>query len=846
MPAITKNKATIFSWLSRLSIRWRLIFVCTLLVVVPGSITGFLIDTQLLNEAKKGEINKLRLLAIDWQTTVDVYLQQRDRVLKREQALTAQRLKSIALGVTQTLKLSALPQANLIKEIASIQIGRSGHVFILNRQQQFILSKDGRQNGSAFQNVVDIPDQESIQTWLNNAWRLAPNDTIGTSFTWIFSPDEKNPALVEAAYDKERDWLIVAVSYATDYRSLDLERTLKDEVKSKIANQVIGNNGYTWVINSQGEYIVSKNHLRDGESILNTQDSQGNYFVKEIIDQARRLNMGETRVIDYPWKDVGQSKTYPKIAVYAYVPDWDWIIGSSMDQTEYLKVNDAFRQNLLAISFIAFGLSLGVVYLSALSLSRSISVLDRAAQKAAHGDLTIQLNPDKMTGGIEIKTLAQSFAIMVDNIRHKIVQIDQTNQQLHQENQIRKNAEKALLIQKAGVERIVEERTLALVKAKDELNTALQTSKEETNKIKAILHSIGDGVFVLDQDRRITLVNPITEQVSGYSKEELQGQIYSEKLHFYYEGGTKINSTFIDNVYSYGQLQTMSNHTVLVTKQGHQISVADSAAPIKNQNKEVIGCVVVFRDATQERQINRMKDEFISLASHQLRTPLAGMRWSTERLLTEPDLGALGDEQKEILLDIYSACKRLVEIVNGLLNISRIESGRLIIEPEKSSLEKIIQEVIKTLKLKITTKKISLNLHISPNLPELFIDPQLIRQAYLNLINNAIKYSPPNGVIEIRVYLNHERVFNEIEDHGIGIPEHNQSHLFEKFYRADNATSTDGTGLGLYLVKKIIDSSGGTIHFTSLENQGSIFCFTLPRSGSIRHKGEVTLTEPQI
>jgi len=339
------------------------------------------------------------------------------------------------------------------------------------------------------------------------------------------------------------------------------------------------------------------------------------------------------------------------------------------------------------------------------------------------------------------------------------------------------------------------------------------------------------------------VVNHATIELSGFTQDELLHTVYNEHLKFVFEKNAEENHSFIDKVYNEGELTYMANHTLLTRKDGASLSVADSAAPLKDAQGKVIGCVMVFRDVTRERDVERMKDEFISIASHQLRTPLTALRWMTE-IIEQPATGPLNEDQAGLVKDMRGSTKRLITLVNDLLNITRIESGRMTVEPVPTILPELIQNVLSDLQAKLAQKSQQGVIEISDSLPTVVIDPKLIRQVYLNLIANASNYSPNSSRITISVREENGEIISEIIDTGLGIPESQQPRIFQKFFRADNAAmaNSDGTGLGLYLAKMAVEASGGQIGFKSTEGVGTTFTFSLPLAGSIAQKGEVSLS----
>lgn len=359
----------------------------------------------------------------------------------------------------------------------------------------------------------------------------------------------------------------------------------------------------------------------------------------------------------------------------------------------------------------------------------------------------------------------------------------------------------------------------------------------ERNKIETIVEGIGDGVFVVDADRKIVLFNRMTEHLSGFSKKEALGKKFDKVLNFLSEETGKKNDQFIEKVFKTGKMQSMSNHTVIVQKNGQRVSVADSAAPIKNKDGKVVAVVVVFRDVSQERAVDQAKTEFVSLASHQLRTPLTAIKWNTE-LLLDPS-SKLKKEQLETIQDIASSNERMVELVNSLLNVSRIDLGTFSIEPKDCHLEEVANSILDELKGNIRNKKLKVSTSYDKELPALKADPNLLRIILQNLLSNAVKYTPAKGKVELSISKDTRNVTVKIKDSGIGIPKAQQSKVFSKLFRADNALQeeVDGTGLGLYLVKSILEEVGGSIQFESTEGKGTTFTIKLPRKGMKAKKG---------
>ncbi|KKP82166.1 MAG: Multi-sensor signal transduction histidine kinase [Candidatus Moranbacteria bacterium GW2011_GWF2_35_54] len=367
----------------------------------------------------------------------------------------------------------------------------------------------------------------------------------------------------------------------------------------------------------------------------------------------------------------------------------------------------------------------------------------------------------------------------------------------------------------------------------------------DKNKTESILKSIGDGVFVVDTNFEITMFNKTSESITGFSAHEALGRKYYEIVQFFSDSDeTKKNDSFIIEAIGTGKIQEMPPHTLLINKFGQKIPVADSASPIKDEHGKVIGCVVVFRDIAHEYEIDKAKTEFVSLASHQLRTPLSSINWYAEMLLAG-DAGKVNANQKSYLKEIYYGNQRMIELVNSLLNVSRLEMGTFLVEPKQTDILKMADEVIKELTPRSLEKEIKIKNNYDKTLPEINVDPKLMRIIFQNLLSNSIKYTQPKGKIELKIGYDEKNLNIEVTDNGMGIPESQKANIFSKFFRADNVRQTDaeGTGLGLYLLKSIIDHSEGKISFTSTEGQGTTFFISIPLTGMKAKKGTKEINE---
>ncbi len=347
---------------------------------------------------------------------------------------------------------------------------------------------------------------------------------------------------------------------------------------------------------------------------------------------------------------------------------------------------------------------------------------------------------------------------------------------------------------------------------------------------EALFSSLGDGAISTDEFGKITRVNPAAQALLGYSAKELLGSWFPERIAVVSLDGKPVN--LIDRPITKAFLmgKPVTEKMYYIRKDGHKIPVSVNASPIVIQGKPW-GAIEIFRDITFEQEVDRMKSEFISLASHQLRTPLSAIK-TYAHMLVDGYLGEVNEGQKKSLNTIVHSSNRMNELINTLLNITRIESGTIDITLQALRLDVVLQEVLNELSFLAATKKIDLQLSTAgKGSLNLKTDALIIKEVFANLISNAIKYTPDEGEVDIIVTPRGQDILVEVRDSGWGIPKHAHDQVFSKFFRAQNIVKreTTGTGLGLYLVRGLLELLGGDVWFTSSESKGTSFFCTLPR-----------------
>jgi len=373
--------------------------------------------------------------------------------------------------------------------------------------------------------------------------------------------------------------------------------------------------------------------------------------------------------------------------------------------------------------------------------------------------------------------------------------------------------------------------------AKVNLESALKTVyierdlvREQKNKLEAILNSIGDAVFAVDKGKKVIIFNSAAEKITGFKCKDVKNHLYSDYIKFIDEITKNEKNEFINAALG-GEKIISGDHMVLVAKDKNLVSIDQTVAPIKNSSGEIIGCIVVFRDVTAKREVERMRSDFISIASHQLRTPLSGMKWFLEILLNG-DVGKLNSKQFGIIEETYADNQDMIDLVNKMLDMSRIESNRIAVSFERANLADTVKKIIEEARPALKQKGQKLYFTgLKNSALEINADKVLIKNILSNLINNASRYTAVGGEIKVKISQKGKNLLLfSVKDNGIGIPKKEQYRIFKKFFRAANAVEFEakGTGLGLYIVKSILDIMGGKIWFKSEQNKGTEFLFTLP------------------
>ncbi len=544
-------------------------------------------------------------------------------------------------------------------------------------------------------------------------------------------------------------------------------------------------------------------------------------YVKKNGYSGLRNFLGESAIIeakDYRGVDV--------IGTHLFIPTTGWCFITKVDKAELLNNSGKFIVFLVVVLSLSLLLFLIVSSLIVRLITKPIVILTNATKKIQSGNFNINL--DNKTND-EVGNLSRNFEIMIESVRQSRHEIDEKVKEQTKE--------------------IVEKQQDIENQQKATLNI-LEDIEEDKTKTDALLASIGDGVIATDVNTDVIFINKSAEDMIGWKSSEIIGKSIYDFLPIIDEKGKTIPE---ENRPFHVALNTkkkfvapLQSPRYYVKRNGETFPASITVTPVIIDEK-LIGAINVFHDVTHEREIDKAKTEFVSLASHQLRTPLSAINWYTEILLAG-DAGKVTDEQKQYLDEVYRSNKRMVELVNSLLNVSRIDLGTFAIVPEPVDISEVSKSVLMELTPMIKEKKMKIEESYDKKVKKINVDQKLIRIIFQNLLSNAVKYTPEGGKVSVFIEKQDKDILIKVQDTGYGIPKKDQARIFEKLFRADNIRQkeTDGTGLGLYIIKSILEQSGGNIYFESDDDPkgtpGTTFFVTIPLSGMKAKEGNKDLS----
>lgn len=429
---------------------------------------------------------------------------------------------------------------------------------------------------------------------------------------------------------------------------------------------------------------------------------------------------------------------------------------------------------LVALALILLGISI-FAHLLAMWITNPLRKIQEAAHRISSGDFTLELKPDSHD---ELGVLMRSF----EDMRKKVL-------------------------------------------------LSLSEVQAYAKRDDMLINSIVDIIIAVDESEKIILFNAAAEHVSGWSEIGAIGKSLKDILVFHGLEEPSDERAVISDVIASGKSRSLLKPLYVEgTKNGKQTPVTMSVAPfVEGDGKR--GAVIVLRDVSENIELDKLREEFVSIASHQLRTPLTAIRWLLEVLIRgegEKRI-AMDDKHRDTLHQAYSRTLSMSELVSSLLVLSRVDAQKVSAKLAPVNLKDIFEKIQMNVGSAAERRGIKLAFDISLAQP-IMSDEVILMQVLINIVSNAIKYSRDGGSVTVTTKVDGAMVRVDVKDSGIGIPEDQQQSIFKKFFRAKNALThtPEGTGIGLYMVRSFAQLIGGDVTFVSKENEGTTFTVTLP------------------
>ena len=608
--------------------------------------------------------------------------------------------------------------------------------------------------------------------------------TLGLSITGI---EEENKAIILA----------------------EIDARIMQEVVSRISAGLTG--GSIFIVNREGIVIAHPNI----SEVLSRKDLSHSPIVSAIK---------KSDLLPFAYKNEIGEKV---LGAWSSISESGWYVVVEERASHVLRYSDRmiwFSLGMLLFVFMAA--PIGSLFISR-RIVYPIELLSRAAKRFVSGKFSERVS-------VQTQDELQDLASVFNQMAHDLSEYHSVLEEAKDVLGIRVAAKtRELQDIVATQENKIEERTADLKKSNKYLNDsrsalmniledveeARKDSVQEKDKTLSIITNFADGLLVFDEKNSVALINPAAEKLLGIKRDEIIGKSSAELSKF--PALRPFPVSFFGNEIS-GIFRKEINLS-------EELSLEATTVPLIRENTRA-GFLVILHDVTREKKIEKMKTEFVSLAAHQLRTPLSAIKW-TVRMILDGDAGAINDEQKEMLQKSYLSNERMIGLVNDLLNVTRIEEGKYLFKPVLSDIAEITRSIADSYSGQALKRNIKLEFsEPAGKIPELTVDAEKIGLALQNILDNAVKYTTEGGTVFVAVSGDKENVKISVKDTGVGIPANQQGRVFSKFFRADNVVrmETEGSGLGLFIAQNIIEAHGGKIWFESKEGEGTTFFFSLP------------------
>lgn len=703
--------------------------------------------------------------------------------------------------------------------------------------------------------------------------RLARTIESEPSIYESFVLDNKGRVVVSSdktqeGLDKSDDDYFLNAKNGTYLKDIYFSTTIK-KLTYTISSPVIDNNGkflgvsvlrylpnkFFSIIKNENElgsteenFLIDKKRFFISPSLFLGED----VILKQKVETKNSSDCFDQREVNYVTKNgYGGLKNFTKdnqiiealdyrgvkvIATHGYIPETGWCLITKADKVDLFGFEQKMALIFLGMIVIAGILYLIFGFLVSRRIIRPLDELQKGIDKIKAGNLDYEI---KAGSSDEVSIISDSFNEMTSSIKKSQSEIDAKVQEQTKD-----------ILDKANE---LEDQRIAIMNILDDVEKGKEKAEGLANdleKFKLAVDNASDQVVITDKEGIVVYGNATVERITGYTPQEALGK----KAGILWK--VPMSTEYYQNLWDVikNKKKPFINEIQNKRKNGELYFALISISPVLNNKGEIVYFVAIERDITKEKEVDKAKTEFVSLASHQLRTPLSAINWYTEMLLAG-DAGVINEEQKKYLTEVSIGNQRMVSLVNALLNVSRLDLGTFIIEPEATDVLELSRSVLAELKPQIIEKKIVVKENYDKEIKDFKADQKLLRIILQNLMSNAVKYINPEGSLTVQIIksfkdnifggkkLSEDSLVISISDSGIGIPSNQKDKIFTKLFRADNAreSETEGTGLGLYIVKSIIDQSGGSVWFDSEENKGTTFYVTIPVTGMKKKEGSKKL-----
>lgn len=697
--------------------------------------------------------------------------------------------------IIETHENTRLHQQDVLNEM------RQGNVFEI-----FILNRDGE--------VVLSTSRENVgESKKNNDYFLNGMRGFGIGEIYYVSEREEGLIPVYAPIKNPKTNQIIGVAV-----SIVEKVGLNEIVTSTIG---LGETGETFLIDSNYNRITpTRFPLGEFEGgFVENQNTRECFLHRYDVDGGK-----------YEHVELKESVNYQRSHVFSahkYIPALDWCMITEISKDEALTPLNNLLRFLYVTGFLAIVIFYLIVSWISKRITKPIVNLRRGVELIESGRRDYRVGTD---ANDEVGQLSRAFDKMTVAITKSESDID---------IKVKKQTENI----SAQSRRIEDQQraTLNILEDVEEEKDKVETLAHDLEKFKLAVDNTSDHIAITDPSGVVVYINDSMKEDIGFSDAELaSGKIKADDLWMGLMG-----AEFYENVWKTikDQKSVFVGELTNQKKNGVKYDSMISISPVLDRDGKIMFFVSVERDITKEKEIDRAKTEFVSLASHQLRTPLSAVNWYAEMLLSG-DAGKITKKQRKYIDEIYNGNQRMVELVNALLNVSRIELGTFSIDPKPTNIIAVFDDSIKELKQQIKLKELDVDVEYDEKLPIINLDQNLMGIIFQNILSNAVKYTPEKGKIGVKIHKKISDILISISDTGYGIPKNQYGRIFEKLFRADNVREkdTDGTGLGLYLVKSIVDEAGGKVWFESEENKGTTFYVSIPVSGMKKKVGQKGLS----